>query len=127
MGEIILIIIAIVICTALPMYSKIHFEEKYNINVLMPAPVVLNFVALLLVLVVSLKEMEITWAIIIAIIVYFFSCIYVFSKIKNTCSKGMDVVLAIASNALLPIGVVLIVIITLVVIYAGSSGKRKKK
>lgn len=127
MSEIIFFIFAMIICTIIPMYSKSVFEEKYSFNVLMPIPVVLNFVALLVVLVVSLKEMDITWAVIIAINVYFLSCIYVYSKIKAICSKWMDVVLAIVSNALLPISFILIVIIILLAIYAGSGGNRKKK
>ena len=127
MSEIIFFIFAMIICTVIPMYSKGVFEEKYSFNVLMPIPIVFNFVALLVVLVVSLKEMDITWAVIIAIIVYFLSCIYVYSKIKAKCSKWTHIVLAVVSNALLPIGFVLIVVIALLVIYAGSGGKRKRK
>lgn len=127
MVEIIFIIIAIVICTILPMYAKRHFEEKYNTDILMLGPVALNCVALLAIMVMDLKGMDEWISILAVIIVYLLTCSYVLRQAKRISSNRIDIVIAVVANALLPMGIVLVVVMTLLVIFASSEGKKKKR
>lgn len=129
MFEFIFILIAIIICTVIPVYAKNHFEEKYNIGILMPGPVVLNFVVLLSILAMNYAEKDEKGAVIVAIVVYFLTCIYVIAKSRRVCSNNIDIVIAVVANALLPIGIVLIVFLALVVYYLKSDigSKRKRR
>lgn len=127
MMEIILIVMGIIICTILPIGVKNHFENKYNTDILMLGPIALNFVALLSVLVMNLNGMDEMIAIIFAIIVYLFTGLYVVKKTSNICTEVIDIVLAVVANALLPIGIVLIVVMALAALYSSSGGKKKRK
>ena len=126
MMEIIFIVIGIVICTVVPLYAKKHFEEKYNVMVLMPGPVICNCVALLSILLFNLNDLEEWIAVVISAIVYLITCTYVYKRVKEICTNKKDVILAVAANALLPVGVVLIIFMVLVMFYMSSEGKKKR-
>ena len=126
MMEIIFIVIGIVICTVVPLYAKNHFEEKYNVMVLMPGPVICNCVALLSILLFNLNDLEEWIAVVISVFVYSITCTYVFKRAKEVCSARKDIILAVAANALLPIGIVAIIFMILVTFYVSSEGKKKR-
>ena len=121
------IVIAVVGCTVIPLFLNRYFEQKYYIGVLMTGPIIFNCVALLLALLANSNEMYEVPIVVFAVVVYILSCVYVAMKVKKMSCNAFEIFMAVVANALLPVGIVLIIIMVLATLYAASDGKKKKR